>query len=74
MFMGTEEAPIFLFQPYPGTELFDYLIKKKKIVLNDAYFDSLNTLSNGELRPPAQTFNVYMSRYELYLYKMIGLI
>ena len=74
MFMGTEEAPIFLFQPYPGTELFDYLIKKEKIVLNDEYFDSLNTLSNGELRPPAQTFNVYMSRYELYLYKMIGLI
>ncbi len=31
MFMGTEEAPIFLFQPYPGTELFDYLIKKKRL-------------------------------------------
>ena len=54
MFMGVEEAPIFLFQPYPGTELFDHLIKKGEIVLNDEYFDSLNTLSNGELRPPAK--------------------
>ena len=64
MFMGVEEAPIFLFQPYPGTELFHYLIDKGEIIINDEYFDSLNTLSNGELRPPSQTFNIYMSRYE----------
>lgn len=74
MFMGVEEAPIFLFQPYPGTELFQYLIDKGKIILNDEYFDSLNTLSNGELRPPSQTFNIYMSRYELYAYKIVGLL
>ena len=74
MFMGVEEAPIFLFQPYPGTELFDHLIKKGEIVLNDEYFDSLNTLSNGELRPPAKTFNIYMTRYELYIYKITGLL
>tara|TARA_B110000305_G_C19452823_1_gene649014 strand:- start:2188 stop:3753 length:1566 start_codon:yes stop_codon:yes gene_type:complete len=74
MIMGVEEAPIFLFQPYPGTELFDYLISKKKIIINDEYFDSLNTLSNGELRPPSKTFNQYMGRHELYIYKMIGLV
>lgn len=74
MIMGVEEAPIFLFQPYPGTELFDYLVRKEKIIINDDYFDSLNTLSNGELRPPTQTFNQYMNRYELYIYKMIGLV
>ena len=71
MFMGVEDCPTFLFQAYPGTELFDYLLKKKKIKLDDNYFNSLASLSNGNLAPPDISYNEYMGRYELYFYKMI---
>ena len=33
--MGVDEAPIFPFSPYPGSELFDDLTKKGEIKLND---------------------------------------
>ena len=34
MIMGCEESPTFPFQAYPGTELFDNLLKNKKLKLN----------------------------------------
>ena len=33
MIMGCEESPTFPFQAYPGTELFDNLLKNKKLKL-----------------------------------------
>jgi len=72
--MGVEECPLYLFQAYPGTELFDYLLKNKKIILNDEYFNSLATLSTGKLTPPNISYNEYMGRYELYFYKIVSLV
>ena len=74
MFMGVEESPTYPFQAYPGTELFDMLVKKKEIKLNDNYFNSLATLSTGKLTPPDVSYNEYIGRYELYFYRIIGLI
>ena len=74
MFMGVEESPTYPFQAYPGTELFDMLVKKKEIKLNDNYFNSLATLSTGKLTPPDVSYNQYIGRYELYFYRIIGLI
>ena len=73
MIMGVEESPTFPFQAYPGTELFDNLLKNKKIKLNDDYFNSLATLSTGKLSPPDVSYNEYMGRYELYFYRITGL-
>ena len=39
--MGVEDAPTYYFNAYPGTELFDQLVKEKKITINDDYFHSL---------------------------------
>ena len=74
MLMGVEESPTFPFQAYPGTELFDSLLKNKKIKLNDDYFNSLATLSTGKLTPPDVSYNEYMGRYELYFYRITGLL
>ena len=35
--LGVDEAPIFPFQPYPGTEIFYNLVKQNKIKINDNY-------------------------------------
>ena len=74
MLMGVEESPIYPFQAYPGTELFDKLLKEKKIKLNDKYFNSLATLSTGKLTPPDISYSNYIGRYELYFYRILGLI
>ena len=69
--MGCEESPTFPFQAYPGTELFDNLLKNKKLKLNDDYFNSLATLSTGKLTPPDISYNEFMGRYELYFYRIL---
>tara|TARA_B100000029_G_scaffold40169_2_gene37488 strand:- start:15483 stop:17042 length:1560 start_codon:yes stop_codon:yes gene_type:complete len=74
MFMGVEESPTYPFQAYPGTELFNMLVKKKEIKLNDNYFNSLATLSTGKLTPPDVSYNEYIGKYELYFYRILGLI
>lgn len=39
---GVDDAPIYLFSPYPGSELFEYLKSTNRITeINDDYFDSL---------------------------------
>ena len=72
--MGVEDAPTYYFNAYPGTELFDKLLKEKKIKLDDNYFHSLASLSHYNLTPTNISYNEYMGRYELYLYRMAGMI
>ena len=73
-FMGVEDVPTYYFNAYPGTELFDQLLKEKKIELNDDYFHSLASLSHYNLAPTNISYNEHMGRYELYVYRMIGMI
>ncbi len=39
--IGVDDAPLYVFSPYPGTELFKDLINKKRIKVTDEYFQSL---------------------------------
>jgi len=39
--IGVDDAPLYVFSPYPGTELFNDLISKKRIKVNNEYFQSL---------------------------------
>ncbi len=43
---GVDEVPLFIFSPYPGTEIFKKLENEKKIVLDDDYFLALNSLNS----------------------------
>ena len=72
--MGVEDAPTYYFNAYPGTELFDQSLREKKIKLNDNYFHSLATLSHYNLTPTNVSYNEYMGRYELYFYRMTGMM
>ena len=72
-FMGVEDVPTYYFNAYPGTELFDLLIEEERIKLNDEFFHSLNSLSHYNLFPTNVSYNEYMNRYELYIYRMIGM-
>jgi len=46
-FYGVDEAPLYIFSPYPGTEIFKTLNRENKIILNDSYFLELNSLNSS---------------------------
>jgi len=71
--IGADDTPFWYYQPYPGTEIFDELIRDKKIVLNDNYFNNLATFSSGNLSLPAESFNENMGKYELFIYRSIAM-
>ena len=48
-FYGVDEAPLYIFSPYPGTEIFKTLTQEKKIILDDNYFLNLNSLNSSYL-------------------------
>jgi anaerobic magnesium-protoporphyrin IX monomethyl ester cyclase len=73
-YLGVDETPLFPYQPYPGTELFEHLMVKNQLSVDDDYYLNLISLSTGNLRIPRASYNEYMSRYELYVYRIFSLI
>jgi len=71
--MGVEESSTFVFNAYPGTELFDHLVKQKKVVVNDQFFLSLAEMSHYNISPSYVSYNEYMGKYELYFYRVVGM-
>lgn len=65
---GVDEVPLFIFSPYPGTEIFYSLYNKKKIRLNDKYFFSLTSLNSDYLSWNVVSFNPNLDP------KILGLI
>jgi len=53
---GVDDVPLFIFSPYPGTEIFEGLIQAGKINLNDDYFYSLTSL-NGSYTSPGSVIS-----------------
>jgi anaerobic magnesium-protoporphyrin IX monomethyl ester cyclase len=47
--VGVEAVSVFPFCPYPGSELFDELVRRGSILLDDDYFDSLVFTDLGRL-------------------------
>lgn len=68
--MGVDEVPLFAFQPYPGTELFDYLAQKNRIRLNDDFFDSLANFG-VKFSVPAATYCENVGKVELHIYRLL---
>lgn len=72
--IGVEEAPLFPFQPYPGTEIFGDLKEKMGMTLDDNYFLTLISLSTGNLGVPRKSYNVDINRFELYFYRISTMV
>ena len=46
---GVDEVPIYIFSPYPGSEIFKNLQDQGKIKINDYYFYSIASLNSAML-------------------------
>jgi len=55
-FRGVDEVPLFVFSPYPGTEIFDELLKDGKVKLNDDYFFKLTSLNSAYFSTNVEVF------------------
>jgi radical SAM superfamily enzyme YgiQ (UPF0313 family) len=67
---GADEVSINIFSPYPGTEIFEDLLRRKRIALNDAYFMSLTSLNSDYTSLDPLTCNDYMGPRELAFYRI----
>lgn len=67
---GADEVSINIFSPYPGTEIFDELIEKNELEINDEYFLSLTSLNSDYTMFKVLTRNPYMSPRELAVYRI----
>jgi hypothetical protein len=54
---GVDEAPLYIFSPYPGTEIFKQLENENKISLDDDYFLALGALNSSYLSTQIVCFN-----------------
>lgn len=68
---GVDEAPVFLFMPYPGSEIFRDLANAGLVKPSDAYFLSLNSLNGKYMSLKSLSFNETMGPGELVVYRTI---
>lgn len=71
---GVDEVPIFIFSPYPGTELFEDLRKKGKIELNDSYFLSLTSLNSSYLNINVVSHNSKLNAKKLGMVRLSAIL
>ena len=72
--MGVEDCPLYPFQPYPGSELFESLRASGRITLNDRYFETLASLSTGRFSLPDESFCEGVGRLELHVIRVAGFV
>ena len=69
---GINDINVFLFTPYPGSELFKKLQEEGKIgKLDDAYFDSLFAQSDMTVR---KSYCSALGWWELFTYRVFGMM
>ena len=69
--MKVDDCNIATFTPYPGSELFDELVKEKAIgEINDSYFEHLIIQFDLTI---AKTCCRHVGRFEIFLYRIMGL-
>ena len=54
---GVDDVTIYIFSPYPGTEIFDDLTRAGKVKLTDDYFLQLQSLNGDYFSTDVTTFN-----------------
>jgi radical SAM superfamily enzyme YgiQ (UPF0313 family) len=68
-FHGVDEVSANVFSPYPGSELFNDLLKAGRIHLDDWYFLGLTSMYTDLTKTDPITFNAEMSSRELALWR-----
>ena len=67
--VGCRDMSINQFSPYPGSELFEDLLKANKIKLDENYFRELSYYSS---MTNAQSYSDYLSNLDILIYKTFG--
>jgi len=67
---GADEVTINIFSPYPGTEIFEELIGRGGVVVNDDYFLALTSLNSDYTLFNPMTCNIYVGARELAIYRL----
>jgi len=62
---GVDESSTNVFEPYPGSEIFNTLLQQGKLELNDGYFLGLTSMYSDFTKTDLITFNDAMSPSEL---------
>ena len=68
---GVDDVQPYLFNPYPGSELFDGFLDRHEVVLSDDYFLSISNQNSDAFNFSPLTFNKNMPVWELALYRML---
>ena len=71
---GIDEVPLFIFSPYPGTEIFRKLEDEKKIFLNDNYFLALTSLNSAYFSTQIVCFNPKINKRLLGTLRMLFMV
>ena len=71
---GVDEVPIFVFSPYPGTEIFEGELCSGKITLNDEYFLSLTSLNSAYLSTDIVSCNTSIGSRKLGMIRVIFIL
>ena len=67
--VGCDDMSINQFSPYPGSELFEDLIRTNKVKLDEKYFIGLSYYSS---MTNADSYSRYLSNQEILIFKFIG--
>ena len=71
---GVDDVTIYIFSPYPGTEIFDDLTSAGKVKLNDDYFFKLTSLNGDYFSTNLTTFNDNISGRMLGVVRLVAVL
>ena len=71
---GVDDVTIYIFSPYPGTEIFDDLTSAGKVKLNDDYFLKLTSLNGDYFTTNLTTFNDNVSGRMLGVVRLVAVL
>ena len=71
---GVDDVTIYIFSPYPGTEIFDDLTRAGKVKLNDDYFLKLTSLNGDYFTTNLTTFNENISGRMLGVVRLVAVL
>jgi anaerobic magnesium-protoporphyrin IX monomethyl ester cyclase len=71
---GVDDIPIFVFSPYPGTEIFHQLQQQGVLNLNDQYLLKLQTMNSNYLSTKVMTFNPHTRARLLGVVRMVFIL
>lgn len=71
VFYGVDDLQPYIFNPYPGSELFQQSLDKGQIVLGDEYYLLIARQNADILNFNPVTFNKNMPNWELAIYRLI---